>query len=182
MASCYLCISLSLPAQHLANVSVTCDHLDSSAAFLGSEKPFQQHRVTWENEDLRREAKSVLEMRHRWGAANGGAELQSWLQTICFNLLCKVVSTRARQHPSSERVWFSLELLFWKLILNVWTLHNFFVSDGTSCSKAVTRTVCVWRWECDIQHGDSARSAERSRLVPAPLKARKGNTGFVKQR
>lgn len=46
VALCYLCISFSLPAQHLVNVMVTSDHLDSSAAFLGSEKPFQQHRVT----------------------------------------------------------------------------------------------------------------------------------------
>lgn len=94
MASCYLCISLSLLAQHLVNVTVTSDHLDSHAAYLGSKKSFQQWRVTWENRDLRREAKSfLLKMRHRWGAANGGGgELY---QTFCFNLLYKAASTRA---------------------------------------------------------------------------------------
>lgn len=68
VALCYLCISFSLPPQHLVSVLVSCHHLDSSAAFLGSEKPFQQHRVTWEKRDLRREAKSsLLEMRQDEG-------------------------------------------------------------------------------------------------------------------
>lgn len=95
-----------------------------------------------------------------------------WLPREPDNIICSLLWESLVQFGAA----------FLKLILNVWTLHNFFVHDCTSCSKAVTRTVCVRRWECDIQHGDSVCFAKRSRLVPTPLKARKGNTGFVKQR